>query len=89
MSFLPPIEPSIRSRKSGDQALLRTKELVPESYGHPLAKGLNVLDAIMWLKAAWDNVEPTTIQKCFTKCGFTQAIFADPEEDTTCTIDTM
>ena len=52
-----------------------------------LTKSVNDLDAIMWLKTAWDNVKPTTIQKCFAKSGFTQAVFADPEEDTTCTID--
>ena len=52
-----------------------------------LTKSVNVLDAIMLLKTAWDNVKPTTIQKCFAKSGFTQAVFADPEEDTTCTID--
>ena len=38
------------------------------------AKSVNVLDAIMWLKTVWDNVKPTTIQKCFAKCGFTQAV---------------
>ena len=47
-----------------------------------LAKRVNVLDAIMWLKNAWDNVKPTTIQKCFAKCDFTNAVFADPEDDT-------
>ena len=47
-----------------------------------LAKRVNVLDAIMWLKNAWDNVKPTTIQKCFAKCGFTEAVFTDPEDDT-------
>ena len=47
-----------------------------------LAKSVNVFDAIMWLKNAWDNVKRTTIQKCFAKCGFTKAVFADPEDDT-------
>ena len=31
-----------------------------------LAKKVNVLDAILWLKSAWDNVQSATIQKCFT-----------------------
>ena len=45
-----------------------------------LAKRVNVLDAIMWLKNAWDNVKPTTIQKCFAKCGFSEAVFTDPDD---------
>ena len=35
-----------------------------------LAKKVNILDAILWLKNAWDAVDPTTIEKCFAKCGF-------------------
>ena len=30
----------------------------------------NILDAILWLKNAWDAVDPTTIEKCFAKCVF-------------------
>ena len=47
-----------------------------------LAKSINVLDAKMWLKYAWDNVKQTTIQKYFAKCGFIEAVIADTEEDT-------
>ena len=31
-----------------------------------LAKKVNVLDAILWLKSGWDSVQPATIQKCHT-----------------------
>ena len=32
-----------------------------------LAKKITVLDAILWLRYAWDMVSNTTIQKCFTE----------------------
>ena len=35
-----------------------------------LAKSVNVLDAIMWLKFAWDALLESTMNKCFAKCGF-------------------
>ena len=38
-----------------------------------IAKTVNILDAITWLKLAWDTVTPTTIQKCFFNCGFSEA----------------
>ena len=37
-----------------------------------LAKKINVLDAILWLKFAWDTLQPSTIQKCFSKCGINE-----------------
>ncbi len=36
-----------------------------------LARTVDVLDAIMWLKRAWDSVPDSTIVKCFRNCGFT------------------
>ena len=39
------------------------------------------LNAIMWLKCAWDSVKPTTIQKCFARCGFNKATSSDQEEE--------
>ena len=34
------------------------------------APTVNVLDAMQWLKVAWDKVTPSTIQNCFRHCGF-------------------
>ena len=39
-----------------------------------VAKKVNILDAIMWLKSAWDEVQPASIQKCFAKCGFSEQL---------------
>ena len=35
-----------------------------------LLKGITILDAIYWIAKSWDEVEPSTIQKCFLRCGF-------------------
>ena len=35
-----------------------------------LAKFVNVLDVIMWLKFAWDALLEAAISKCLAKCGF-------------------
>ena len=40
------------------------------SSAQELAKTVNVLDAILWLKSAWSEVKEETIQKCFKHCGF-------------------
>lgn len=29
-----------------------------------------ILDAVRWIKKAWEEVKPTTIEKCFNLCGF-------------------
>lgn len=31
---------------------------------------INKLDAVNWIRNAWDEVKPETITKCFQKCGF-------------------
>ena len=37
----------------------------------------NVLDAILWLKSAWDNVQSATIQ---IKCGFSHTLLNEDED---------
>jgi len=40
-----------------------------------------VIDAILWLKDAWGNVHPSTIQKCCNKCGFIDKVVTDDVEN--------
>ncbi len=51
-----------------------------------LAKEVTVLDAIMWLKLAWNGVSDITTQKCFALCGFNVSI-PNPEPEETDTTD--
>ena len=44
-----------------------------------LAKSVNVLDAILWLKRAWDAVKEVTIERCFAKCGFVDTLVGEDE----------
>ncbi len=49
-----------------------------------LAKEVTVLDAMMWLKLAWDGVSDITIQTCLAHCGFNVSIpNPEPEESDT------
>ena len=45
-----------------------------------LLKGVEVLQAILWVKQAWNDVAAETISKCFQMCGF------DQRNDGTCTL---
>ena len=38
--------------------------------GSELLKNINILQAIYWINRSWQEVETSTIQKCFAKCGF-------------------
>lgn len=35
-----------------------------------VAKSVDLLDAMLWVKRAWRDVKPSTIKRCFAKCGF-------------------
>lgn len=35
-------------------------------------RSINVLDAVQWVRNAWDKLQPSTISKCFANCGFFQ-----------------
>ena len=47
-----------------------------------LVKSVNILDAIMFLRRAWDAVQPSTITRCFDKCGFVESSVREEENET-------
>jgi hypothetical protein len=46
--------------------------------GSELLKNINILQAIYWINRSWQEVETSTIQKCFAKCGFRDFSRDDP-----------
>ena len=77
MKFLPPNTTS--KLQPCDQGIIQSLKV---HYRHQLVKKLlfsieagkelkvSVLDAMQWLKVAWDNVTIETIQNCFQHCSF-------------------
>ena len=55
----------------------------PTKTGSEILKSilLNVLDAIYWINSSWNEVDDTTMIKCFNKTGFNDNIFSDSECD--------
>lgn len=58
-------------RKSLLRPVLFEMEQDGTSIGPELVKSVDLLDAVMWLKKAWNNLKPSTITKCFQEGGFT------------------
>ena len=48
-----------------------------------LSKKVNILDAILWLKNAWDTVAAVTTERCFAKCGFVESLVGTADEGET------
>ncbi|XP_045178721.2 tigger transposable element-derived protein 4-like [Mercenaria mercenaria] len=48
-----------------------------DKVGSQVLKEISILDAIYWINGSWKEVTPTTIQKCFAKCGFDQISESD------------
>ena len=62
----------IKNFKVHDRKKLITHALaqIGSTSGTEIAKQVDVLHAIRWIKQAWDQVEVSTIQHCFNHCGF-------------------
>lgn len=59
----------------------------PHQKASVVLKDINILQAINWFHASWTELDPVTIQNCFTKCHFSAVKIekdADhtPEDDT-------
>ena len=46
-----------------------------------LVREITVLDAIMWINKSWNDIQCSTIQKCFAHCGFTPHSDTDGDDD--------
>ncbi|XP_060573116.1 tigger transposable element-derived protein 6-like [Ruditapes philippinarum] len=54
-----------------------------DKVGSTILREISILDAIYWINGSWKEVEASTIQKCFAKCGFTQfnQVCSDNDDD--------
>ena len=43
--------------------------------GTDILKQISILDAIYWINGSWKEIEPSTIQRCFKKCGLSADLF--------------
>ena len=66
----------LKFHKRQSRKILAEMEKHKDMCGSELLKQITVLDAIYWVKNSWDEVESSTIVKCFAKCGFK---FSDSE----------
>ena len=89
LQFLPPnttakLQPCdqgiIQSLKVHYRHKLVRKLLLAVEAGENLK--ISVLDAMLWLKTAWNEVTPLTIQNCFRHCGFNDSSSAISDETT-------
>ena len=74
-SFTQPMDQGIiqtlklKYRKRQLQYVLAQLERTEKS-GPQILKEISILDAIYWVARAWEEVEASTIQRCFARCGF-------------------
>ena len=52
-----------------------------EATANDIAKSINILMAIQWVKQAWEQVKETTIINCFTTCGASSGVEIADESD--------
>ena len=57
----------LKFHKRQSQKILAEMEKKKDVCGTDLLKQISMLDAIYWIKHAWDEVETSTIMKCFLK----------------------
>ncbi|XP_060577655.1 tigger transposable element-derived protein 6-like [Ruditapes philippinarum] len=60
----------LKFRKRQMSHMVTNMDIFPTLSGSDLLKRTNVRDAIYWLSNSWNEVESSTIVKCFGKAGF-------------------
>ncbi|XP_022094965.1 uncharacterized protein LOC110981599 [Acanthaster planci] len=69
----------LKLRKKQPSSVLQKLESNKEMTGPDLLKATNVLQTIYWVEQSWREVDSTTIQKCFKKCGVGADVAAEEE----------
>ena len=46
-----------------------------DKVGSQVLQQISILDAIYWINGSWKDIEVSTIQKCFARCGFAMTMF--------------
>lgn len=62
----------LKYRKRQLQFVINQMDRQPTKTGSEILKTVSVLDAVYWVASSWKEVEASTIQKCFAKCGFVE-----------------
>lgn len=50
--------------------MVKEMDRQPNDCGTDLLNQISILDAIYWINNSWNEVESSTISKCFVRCGF-------------------
>ncbi|XP_052271459.1 tigger transposable element-derived protein 4-like [Dreissena polymorpha] len=62
----------LKYRKRQLQYILTQME--NDKVGSHVLQQISILDAIYWINGSWKDIEVSTIQKCFARCGFAMTI---------------
>ncbi len=71
----------LKYRKRQLQHVVDQIESQPGKSGNEILKDISILDAAYWISKGWDNVDESTITKCFLKCGFISSKDGADEQD--------
>lgn len=74
-SVLQPLDQGVIQATKLQYRRLQYQHIMAEMKGNnktglEIMKSVTLLNAVTWIKQAWDDVKPETIQKCFARCGF-------------------
>lgn len=66
----------LKYRKQQLQYVNNEMDKHPLKTGPEIIRDVNLLQAICWVSNAWEDTSSTTIEKCFSRCGFNM----DPQD---------
>ena len=61
---------NLKYRKRQLQHVIKKMDLCQGKTGTDLLKEISILDVVYWTSGSWNEVDCSTITKCFSNCGF-------------------